>query len=294
MRSEARNLPLELAARWNAVDERLFRPIRESIGLDQCEIGISGTAPIPPAIVEFLLAIGLPLSESYGLAEATAITFEPFRRRAGTVGKAIPGCEIRLQADQEILVRSGNRFLEYFQDPVATAAAIDAEGWFHTGDLGAVDADGYVRITGRKKELIITSEGRNISPTNVEAALRGASPLIGQCCVIGDDRPFVIALVVLDPSVAPAWAKAQGIQDDLAALAKEPIVRREIERCVARVNATLSAHERVHRFVLLGEEWKPETDVMSPSLKLLRSGVGRRYAAEIDAAYSDALPAVPR
>lgn len=288
-RAGGQALPAELAERWSAVDGEFFRPVREAIGLDQCEIAVSGTAPIPVAIVEFLLAMGLPLSESYGLAEATAITFAPFRRRAGTAGRPIPGCEIRITDDGEIAVRSGNVFEGYCEDPRATAEALDAEGWFYTGDLGAIDDDGYVTIIGRKKELIITSLGRNVSPTNLEAALRGASPLVGQACVVGDNRPFIAALLVLDRKVAEAWARAHGIEAvGPEALARHPAVQQEIGRCVERVNATLSVHEHVARFTVLGDAWEPGTEVMSPALKLLRDGIQARYAGEIEAMYADA------
>jgi long-chain acyl-CoA synthetase len=210
----------EQLATWQFLDDVGFRAIRELIGLDQCELAISGAAPIPADILRWYQAIGVPLSEIYGMSENRGpMTWAAWRIKPGTVGPAIPGCEVALADDGEIICRGGNVFSGYLSDPEKTAEALDDEGWLHSGDIGEIDDDGYIRIVDRKKELIITAGGKNISPANLESALK-MIPLVGQAMAIGDQRPFVSALVVLDPEVAPAWAKAHGIEfstiDELA------------------------------------------------------------------------------
>ncbi len=177
----------------------------------------------------FFRALGIEMSEIYGLSETSGpMTWAAFHVRVGTVGPEIPGCEVRLADDGEVLARGGNIFQGYLNDPERTDEAVDDDGWFHSGDIGELDADGYLKIVDRKKELIITAGGKNISPANLEAALK-SFPLIGQACVIGDRRPFISALLVLDPEVAPAWAANLGMATtDLVALASEPVVLEEI------------------------------------------------------------------
>jgi long-chain acyl-CoA synthetase len=290
LRSTGTPLPTELQAAWEHADAALLHPVRQNLGLDRCEIAISGTAPIPVAVVEFFLALGVPLSESYGLAEATAITFDPFRRRPGTVGRAIPGCELRLLDDGELLVRSGNLCDGYYDEPERTAETFDAEGWFHTGDIAAIDQDGYVSITGRKKELIIFSDGSNVPPVNVEGALKSTSPLISEVCAVGEGRLAIAALIVLDPELASAWARARGVEAaDLRALASSPVVRQELERCVGRANEILAKHERIRHFVVLADVWAPGSKMKNPAAKLLRSAIQEHYAAEIQAMYREPL-----
>jgi len=205
--------------------------------------------------------------------------------RPGTVGPAIPGEEVRLADDGEVLCRGGNIFTGYLDDPDRTAEALDAEGWFHTGDIGEFDDAGYLRIVDRKKELIITAGGKNISPANLEAALK-VHPLIGQACAIGDGRPYISALVVLDPDAAPAWAASRGIDGvSTADLASHPEVVVEIERAVAAANEQFSKVERIKRFVVLGNEWLPDSEELTPTMKLKRRGVHAKYATEIASLY---------
>jgi long-chain acyl-CoA synthetase len=176
-------------------------------------------------------------------------------------------------------------FRGYLDDPEKTAEALDGDGWLHSGDIGVFDDDGYLKIVDRKKELIITAGGKNISPANLEAALKGFT-IIGQACVIGDQRPFVSALLVLDPEVAPAWAKQHGIEAaTLVELAAHPEVVAEVERCVAEANARFSQVEQVKKFKLLGEEWLPDSEELTPTMKLKRRGIHAKYADEIDALY---------
>jgi long-chain acyl-CoA synthetase len=214
------------------------------------------------------------------------MTWTPFRVKVGTVGPAIPGCEVVLAEDGEVLARGGNIFRGYLNDEERTAETMDADGWFHSGDIGEFDADGYLKIVDRKKELIITAGGKNISPANLEAALK-SFPLIGQACVIGDGRPFISALLVLDPEVTPPWAANQGVTGkSLAELASDPVVLEEIGRNVDDANRRFSRVEQVKRFVVLGEEWQPDSDELTPTSKLKRRGVHAKYAEQIEGMYA--------
>jgi long-chain acyl-CoA synthetase len=193
---------------------------------------------------------------------------------------------VKLAEDGEVICRGGNVFRGYLNDPEKTADALDADGWLHSGDIGEMDDDGYLRIVDRKKELIITAGGKNISPANLESALK-AFPLIGQACVIGDRRPFVSALLVLDPEVAPAWAKQQGAGEaSLAELAEHPEVRTEVERNVAEANKRFNNVEQVKKFVVLGEEWLPDSEELTPTMKLKRRGIHAKYADVIEELYA--------
>jgi long-chain acyl-CoA synthetase len=267
-------------------DDRVLRPVREMLGLDQALSAITGAAPIPVEVFNFFRALGVPMAEIYGMSESSGpMTFDAVMVRPGTVGRAIPGCEVKLADDGEVCCRGGNVFRGYLDDPEKTAEALDDDGWLHSGDIGVLDDDGYLKIVDRKKELIITAGGKNISPANVEAALK-AFPIIGQACVIGDQRPFVSALLVLDPEVAPAWAKHQGIEDgSVAELAEHPDVVAEVERCVAEANRRFSNVEQVKRFKLLGEEWLPDSEELTPTMKLKRRGIHTKYEVEIEALY---------
>ncbi|MFM7617025.1 MAG: AMP-dependent synthetase/ligase [Actinomycetes bacterium] len=285
-RARGEEVPADLAEEHAAVDAAVLAPWRGILGLDQCRVAITGAAPIPFEILRFFRGLGIELSEIYGLSETYGpMTWTPFRVKVGTVGPAIPGTEVRLGDDGEVLCRGGNIFKGYLDDPVKTAEVMTGE-WFHTGDIGVLDADGYLKIVDRKKELIITAGGKNISPANIEAALK-ASALIGQACVIGDGRPYLTALVVLDPEVAPVWAAGQGITDTaLAALAEHPEVRAQIQRDVDHVNSNLSQVEGIKRFAILHEEWLADSEELTPTMKLKRRGITARYAAEIESLYS--------
>jgi long-chain acyl-CoA synthetase len=285
-RSWGRSTP-EQDALWDFLQDVAFRPLRELVGLDEVEYAISGAAPIPRELLEWYQAVGVPLSEIYGMSETSGpLTWTPDRVKPGTVGPAVPGYEVALGADGEIICRGGAIFSGYLDDPVKTAEAIDDDGWLHTGDIGEIDDDGYYKVVDRKKELIITAGGKNISPANLEAALK-TIPLIGQACAIGDNRPFVSALVVLDAEVAPAWARQQGIEaDGLAALAAHPAVVAEVERGVAEAMAAFNNAERVKKVSILAEEWQPDSEELTPTSKLKRRGVHARYAAQIEALYT--------
>jgi long-chain acyl-CoA synthetase len=275
-------------AMWRFLDDLAFRGTRELLGLDQLDAAISGAAPIPADLLAWFNALGVPLSEVYGMSESSGpITWTPHRIKPGTVGPAIPGCEVALADDGEVICRGGNVFVGYLDDPERTAEALDAEGWLHTGDIGEFDDDGYLRIVDRKKELIITAGGKNVSPANLEAAIKSSVALVGQACAIGDDRPFISALLTLDPDVAPVWAAQHDIAyATLDELADRPEVHDEVQRGVATAMADFNHAEQIKKFTLLGEEWLPDSDVLTPTSKLKRRGINTRYASEIEAMYS--------
>jgi long-chain acyl-CoA synthetase len=272
---------------WAFLDAVAFAPVRQLVGLDAVKYAITGAAPIPAELIQWYRAIGVPLSEIYGMSESTGpVTWEPFRVKAGAVGVAFPGCEVLLADDGEVCCRGGNVFLGYLDDPEKTADALEADGTLHTGDIGQLDEEGYLRIVDRKKELIITAGGKNISPANLEAALK-LVPLIGQAAAIGDGRPFVSALLVLDSEVAPVWAKERGIDfETLADLAAHDEVVAEVERGVAEVMERFNNAERVKRVYILAEEWLPDSEELTPTSKLKRRGIQAKYAEQIEALYS--------
>jgi long-chain acyl-CoA synthetase len=274
-------------ATWSFLDEVAFAPIRKMLGLDQLDLAITGAAPIPAELLAWYRAIGVPLSEIYGMSESSGpMTWAPYRVKPGTVGPAVPGVELEIAEDGEVICRGGNVFVGYLEQEDKTAEALDKDGWLHSGDIGQLDEDGYLKIVDRKKELIITAGGKNISPANLEAALK-MIPLVGQACAIGDQRPFVAALVVLDPDTAPGWAAQHGIADrDLGSLAENPDVQAEVERGLAEVMAPFNNAERVKKVRILGEEWLPDSEELTPTSKLKRRGIHAKYAAEIESLYS--------
>jgi long-chain acyl-CoA synthetase len=238
-------------------------------------------------VIEFFQALGLPMLEGWGMTELTnvATVSHPDRARNGAVGAACPGIELRLADDGEVLVRGPLVMRGYYRDLARTADALDADGWLHTGDVGTLDADGLLRIVDRKKELIVTSGGKNISPATIEALLQ-RHPLIGQACALGDLRNYVTALLVLDGEVAPGWARQHGIPaGSLAALAVHPTVLAEVGRGVRAANEHLARAEQVRRFIVLPAEWTAQTGELTPTLKRRRRVIAERYAAEIERLY---------
>jgi long-chain acyl-CoA synthetase len=286
LRAAGQPLPLELQAAWDQVDAAAFAPLRRNIGLDRLNYCFSGAAPLPVDVMHFLRAIGLPFSEVYGMSENTGgLTWDPYRVKPGTVGRPFPGVEVRLGTDGEVLARGPIISPGYLDDPERSAETFDADGWLHTGDIGRLDPDGYLSIVDRKKELIITAGGKNISPANLEALLKSL-PLVGQACVVGDRRPYLVALLVLDPEVAPGWARSHGLTGTLAELAAAPEVRAELERGVAEVNARVSRVEGIKKFAVLPDEWVPDSPQLTATMKLKRRGVLATYAATIEQLYA--------
>ncbi len=273
-------------ATWAFLDESAFAPVRAMLGLDQMEVAVTGAAPIPADLLTWFRAIGVPLSEVYGMSENTGLmTWTPERIKPGTVGPAAPGTEVAIAEDGEVICRGPHVFRGYLDDPDKTAEALSDDGWLHTGDIGELDDDGYLKIVDRKKELIITAGGKNISPANLEAALK-MIPLVGQAAAIGDQRPFVSALVVLDPDTAPVWAKQHDISyDTMGELAEHPDVIAEIEAGLAEAMAGFNNAEAVKKVKVLGDEWLPDSDLLTPTSKLKRRGVNARFAAEIEELY---------
>lgn len=273
---------------YEFLDAVAFSQVRPLIGLDETKIAITGAAPLPAEILSWFRTIGVPLSEGYGLSETTAALTWAARAKPGYVGQAFTGVELKIASDGEILTRGPHVFAGYLNEPDKTAEVIDEDGWFHTGDIGELDEDGYLRIVDRKKELIITAGGKNLSPANLEASLK-MIPLVGQACVIGDRRPFVSALVVLDPDAAAAWAAARGIEGDAAtpqALAEHPEVIAEIDEGLAEAMSRYNQAESVKKVKILGEEWLPDSDLLTPTSKLKRRGVHARFAQEIEELYA--------
>ena len=278
----------EEQATYDFLDQVAFSTVRELVGLDQVKLAITGAAPIPAEMMSWFRTIGVPLSEVYGLSETCGpMTWDAYRVKAGTVGRAIPGCEVKLaEADDEVICRGGNVFAGYLDAPEKTAEVLDADGWFHSGDIGVIDDEGYLKIVDRKKELIITAGGKNLSPSNLEARLK-MIPLVGQAAAIGDNRPFVSALVVLDPDEAPAWATQHGIEySDMEELAAHPDVVAEIEAGLEEAMAPFNNAERVKRVKVLGAEWLPDSELLTPTSKLKRRGINAQFTAEIEALYS--------
>ncbi|MBT2265780.1 AMP-dependent synthetase/ligase [Rhodococcus erythropolis] len=278
-----------LTTRYWIANTLVLSRIREQLGLDQMRYAVSSTAPIAPETLEFMLGLGLRICEAWGMSELTcgATINPPDSIRIGTAGKPLPGNEVRLGDDGELLVRSPSAMRGYRNDPDQTAEAIDADGWVHTGDIATIDADGYVRIVDRKKELIINSSGKNMSPANIENTVKTASPLIGAVAAIGDARPYVTALISLDDEALAAFVAQQGITDRTpAALAAHPTVLAEIEAAVTRANGRLPRVEQVRKHTVLPVLWQPGGDELTPTMKLRRRPIADKYRTEIDRLYA--------
>ncbi len=279
----------EMQAAYQRAEDQVFSKLRAKLGFDRCESFIIGAAPAPPEVFEFFGAIGIPICEVWGMSELSCVaTLVPRERvRFGTVGPPLPGVELRLADDDEVLVRGEIVMAGYRNQPEKTAETIDADGWLHTGDIGRVDEDGYLRIVDRKKELIINAAGKNMSPANIEAALKQGSPLIGQAVAIGDSRPFNVALIVLDPDASAAFAARHGLPDaGPEAMSTDPAVIDAVSEGVQRANSHLSRVEQIKRFHILGVDWEPAGDELTPTMKLRRRPIAAKYADEIEALYS--------
>jgi long-subunit acyl-CoA synthetase (AMP-forming) len=281
-------VPAELAEEVAKADEEIFSGLRAMLGLDQVEAINVGAAPTPVEVLEFFHAIGLPLAELWGMSETCgAGSVNPTGRvKIGTVGPPAPGVEIKLDNDGEVLVKSDVVMLGYRNQPEKTRETFTEDGWLRTGDIGEFDKDGYLKIVDRKKELIISAGGKNMSPANIEATLKTASPLIGQACCIGDRRPYNTALIVLDADFAPAWASKEGIEDtSLAELARNSSVRETVQGGVDAANAKLARVEQIKKFVIVEGDWLPGGDELTPTMKLKRKPIAEKYAAEIEEMY---------
>jgi long-chain acyl-CoA synthetase len=282
-------VPAELAEQVARADAEIFAGLREMLGLDQVEAINVGAAPTPVEVLEFFHAIGLPLAELWGMSETcgAGTVNPPGRIKIGTVGPPALGVEIKLADDGEVLIRSDVVMLGYRNLPAKTAEALSPEGWLSTGDIGTLDEDGYLTIVDRKKELIINAAGKNMSPANIEATVKTASPLIGQAMCIGDRRPFNTALIVLDADFAPAWAAKEGIEDaSLESLARDERVRAEVGKGVDLANGKLARVEQVKRFTIVEGDWLPGGDELTPTMKLKRRPIAEKYEAAIEEMYA--------
>ena len=281
-------VPEALAAAVAQADEALFSNLRTALGLDEFVAVSVSAAPIPVEVLEFFHAIGIPIGELWGMSETCGvITVNPPEAiKIGTVGPPVPGVEIRLAEDGEILCRSPYVMPEYRNQPEKTAETI-VDGWLSTGDIGTIDEDGYVTIIDRKKELIINAAGKNMSPANIEAQIKVASPLVNQAVAVGDARSYNVALIVLDPDFAPVWATQNGIEGaSLEDLAENELLVGEITEAVARANEKLARVEQIKKFKIIPGEWLPGGDELTPTMKLKRKPISAKYEQQIEALYA--------
>jgi long-chain acyl-CoA synthetase len=279
----------DLAAEWAQADELVLSKLREKLGLDQLRWAVSGAAPIPRETLAFFSGIGVPIAEVWGMSELSCVASvsHPHEARLGSVGKLLPGLESKIADDGEYLVRGPLVMKGYRQEPAKTAEAIDPDGWLHTGDILDEDADGYLRVIDRKKELIINAAGKNMSPANIENTVKAACPMIGAMLTIGDGRPYNTALLVFDADSVGPYAERHGLADATAeALAAHPDVLALISAGVADGNAKLSRVEQIKRFRVLPTLWEPGGDEITLTMKLKRRPIMAKYAAQIDELYA--------
>ena len=282
-------VPEDLLEEHRKADALVLSKMRERLGLDQLELVLVGAAPTPREVLEFYHAIGVPIAEVWGMSETTGLTTSnpPDRIKIGTVGTPAPGIEVKLDEDGEVLVKGAMVMAGYRNLPDKTKETFTEDGWLRTGDIGEFDEDGYLKIVDRKKELIINAAGKNMSPANIEAKMKAASPLIGQAVAIGDSRPYNVALIVLDPDAAPAVARQKGLPDPSPeALAEEQAVIDEVQKGIERANEQLARVEQIKKFKILKADWEPGGDELTPTMKLKRKPIAEKYAREIEELYA--------
>ena len=288
LRQRGEPVPDELERRVAEADATLFSKLREMLGLDQARAVNVGAAPTPVDVLEFFHAIGIELAELWGMSETCGVgaVNRPGHVKIGTVGQPAPGVELKLAQDGEVLCRGEFMMAGYRNQPEKTAESLDAAGWLHTGDVGEIDDEGFLRIVDRKKELIINAAGKNMSPANIEAAVKSGSPLIGQACCIGDMRPYNTALIVLDADFAPQWAASNGLGEvAFEDLAGQDTVRTAVQEGVDRANSRLARVEQIKKFTVIAGDWLPGGDELTPTMKLKRKPIAAKYEREIDAMY---------
>jgi len=283
---ETGKVGVTVKAQHAVFDKLVYSKLRTALG-GQCAYAVSGGAPLGDRLGHFYRGIGVNVLEGYGLTETTAaITVNlPDAQKIGSVGRPVQGTSVRVADDGELLFRGGQVFAGYWKNDEATQAARDADGWFHTGDVGEIDDEGFVRITGRKKEILVTAGGKNVAPAVLEDRLR-SHLLIDQCIVVGDGRPFIGALITLDRETVAAWAERNGKPSDVAKLLDDPELYAEIEGAVEEANKAVSKAESIRKFAILGDEWTEEGGQLTPSLKLKRNVVMRDNVDEVEALYS--------
>ncbi len=279
-------IPDEMQAQFDQADTAIFERVRGLFG-GQVRQAVSGAAPIAPEILEFFYAAGVPVLEGWGMTETTAVgtvgTLDAFK--FGTVGKALPGVELRIaDEDGEILMRGPNVFREYWRNPEATAETL-VDGWLHTGDLGEIDDEGYLKITGRKKDIIITAGGKNLTPANIENDLK-QSRFISQAVMYGDRKPYPVALITLDPEEIAPWAKERGLPEDLPSLAENDQVHEMVQKELDRANANYAQVEQIKKFKILDHDLSIESGELTPTLKVKRNVINDHYGDLFEAMYS--------
>ncbi|MGH3848441.1 MAG: AMP-binding protein, partial [Pseudonocardiaceae bacterium] len=282
-------VPDDVATEWAKADDLVLSKLRAQLGFDQLRWAMSGAAPIPRETLAFFAGIGLPIAELWGMSELSCIASvsHPRDARLGTVGKLLPGLEAKIAEDGEFLVRGPLVMKGYRKEPAKTADAIDADGWLYTGDILDMDADGYLRIVDRKKELIINAAGKNMSPANIETTILAACPMVGAMVTIGDARPYNTALMVFDADSVGPYAAQHGLSDaSPAALAANPEVIARIAAGVAEGNAKLSRVEQIKRFRVLPALWEPGGEEITLTMKLKRRPIAAKYAEEIEELYA--------
>jgi long-chain acyl-CoA synthetase len=278
-------IPRGLALQHRLADRLVYAKVKERLG-GRLRLAISGGAPLSPEIAEFFHAIDILLVEGYGLTECTTAastnTHEAFR--FGTVGRALPGTQVKLAEDGELLIKSETVFQGYYKDPEATAEVLGEDGWLRSGDIAEIDDEGFITITDRKKDIIVTAGGKNVAPQNLENDLK-ASKFVSQAMVVGDRQPYIAALITLDPEALPAWAAERGLPTDMAALAGTEAVQELVQGVVDEVNADRSRYEQIKRFVILPRDFTMDDDELTPTLKLKRRVVAQHFDRELDALY---------
>ncbi len=285
LQAHGRQIPEELRAPFEEADEKVFAGVRALFG-GNLRQAVTGAAPIAPEILEFFYACGVPVLEGYGMTEtATVATYSTIEdHKFGTVGRALPGTEIRIADDGEVLIKGANIFGGYYKNDDASFGAIE-DGWLHTGDVGTLDEDGFLRITGRKKDIIITAGGKNLTPANLENDLK-QSRWVSQAVMHGDRRPFPVMLVTLDEEEILPWAAEQGLGQDIASLSREPKVRELIQGVLDKANEKYAKVEQVKKFAILEHDLSQETGELTPTMKVKRNVVNEKYADVLDSLYT--------
>jgi long-chain acyl-CoA synthetase len=279
-------VPLAVRARHAVFSRLVYARLRAALG-GRCRYVVSGGAPLGDRLGHFYRGIGLTVLEGYGLTETTAAVTanRPDALKIGTVGQPLPGTEVRVAEDGELLFRGPQVFAGYWGNDGATAEVLGRDGWFHTGDVGEIDEEGFVRITGRMKEILVTAGGKNVAPSVLEDRVR-AHFLVSQCLVVGDGQPFIAALVTIDPEAFPDWAAAHDKTDDISAHVDDPDLLAEVQHAIDEANAAVSRAESIRRFAVLPHDWTEETGQLTPSLKLRRNVVVREHKDEIAALFA--------
>jgi long-chain acyl-CoA synthetase len=287
LQQQGKKIPLMMKIKFTLFDRLVYSKLRTAMG-GRVEYAVSGSAPLGPRLGHFFHSLGLTILEGYGLTETTAPATVNLatKSKIGTVGPALPGVGVRLSDDGEVQVRGINVFKEYWRNPEATAESFDGD-WFRTGDIGSFDEEGFLTITGRKKEIIVTAAGKNVAPAALEDPIR-ANPIVGQVVVVGDQKPFISAIVTLDSEMLPTWLGNNGLDKDmsLAEASKNSAVRAEVQRAIDIANKNVSRAESIRKFTILDTEWSESSGHLTPKMSIKRNVILADYAGEIDELYS--------